>query len=73
MNLRAILRRLTLDEIKRAVRYGILERRREALQGKLDAVLKEMAALEGNGTASKPGRRGMRKANKLNPPTQASK
>lgn len=46
---RDVLRKLTPEGIKLAIRYGVLERRRESLQGRLDTVLKEMAKLEGNG------------------------
>lgn len=66
MNLRAILRKLSPDDIKRAVRLGVLERRRESLQTRLDSVLKEMASLEGNGNGSAaPKKRGRRKGYKL--------
>lgn len=54
---RNVLRKLTVEDIRHAVRYGALERRRESLQGRLDSVLKEMAALEGSGRASAPVRR----------------
>ncbi len=70
---RNILCKLSVEDIRRAIRYGVLERRRESLQGRLDAVMKEMASLDGNGAAPvrKPRKmRSRRKGYKLSAATR---